>query len=800
MHLDTAPGARYSHRFNARPFRTSRIDRHPFQIDKAASISFRENFHEFRTRIAAALFSWSLVIINLLVQTPFPDYDGRVKSRSLSYPLRKLLAALLLLSCFTAAGQTKQIRLRNETIVTTPATNAAGSAQSRATRPSAQPAASGLFLIQFTDHLQPAWQAELRSLGVDLLRYVPDDAFIARLGNVSPDQITAQSFVRWVGPYLPEHKIHSGLLTAARAVSQTNSTVTVPVSILISPGASVQEMAGLRNLLSSVHHESHLRQGILLRGNLLPAQLNALAQSSAVLWIERAAKFKLVDEAASKIVGGDDGAFGTHTTTQQLGYAGTNVIVSVADTGLHNGDAASMHPDLAGRVTAFFHYGTNITDAADEHSHGTHVAGIIAGNAATGETDDGGSLYGLGVASQASLVVQRIFDADGNFADPPPSDETLTRDAVRAGAKIGSNSWGDDVQGRYDLNAAAFDELVRDADAGTIGDQPYILEFSAGNAGPDAQTMDSPASAKNVLATGASENGGQVLFGLYDDGPDTMADFSSRGPCEDGRIKPDVVAPGTFIASLLSGSASDQFAWLPIDANYIYMGGTSQAGPHASGAAAVFVQYYKSLHTNTVPSPALVKAALINSAEELDELNGGPGPIPNNDEGWGRLNLANIIGSSRGYEYVDQSVLLTTGQIFDHHTFVQSSGEPLKITLAYTDVPGFPGAIPALVNDLDLEVTGPDGTLYRGNQFDAGESEPGAPAPDNLNNVEGVHLAQPLPGDYLIRIRARNVVQDARLDTQAIDQDFALVVSGDLPKPKAGIILLDHSAYNAPGT
>src|SRR5581483_9462747 len=187
----------------------------------------------------------------------------------------------------------------------------------------------------------------------------------------------------------------------------------------------------------------------------------------------------------------------------------------------------------------------------------------------------------------------------------------------------------------------------------------------------------SPASGKNVIATGASENGGQLDFGFYDDGPDTIADFSSRGPCEDGRLKPDLVAPRTFIASLLSSSASSQFAWLPIDNYYIYMGGTSQAGPHASGAAAVFVQYYKSQHTNAVPSPAMVKAALINSAVELDEANGGPGPIPNNDEGWGRLALTNIIGSPRVYEYVDQTVLLTTSQVSDHHTFIQNSSQPL---------------------------------------------------------------------------------------------------------------------------
>ena len=112
---------------------------------------------------------------------------------------------------------------------------------------------------------------------------------------------------------------------------------------------------------------------------------------------------------------------------------------------------------------------------------------------------------------------------------------------------------------------------------------------------------------------------------------------------------------------------------------------------------------------------------------------------------------------------------------------------------------GFPGAIPALVNDLDLEVVAPDGTLYRGNQFAGNDSAPNAPSPDTLNNVEAVHLAQPLPGDYLVRVRARHIVQDARLDTAAIDQDFALVVSGDLARPGAGSVLLDRPAYTAPG-
>ena len=715
----------------------------------------------------------------------------------------KLIAAGLLMFQLAAVGEAKPIRLRNELIETDSVTNRAVLAAAAR----AQAAASGLFLVQFSGPPGPVRRAELRLAGVELLQYVPDDAFIAKLNNVSQAGVAAMSDVTWIGPYRTEQKIHPQLAVAALVAAQTNETVNV--SILLSPSATMAEIAAVRSHLALVYNESHLRQGIIVRGELLPGHLDVLAQSSAVLWIERAPRRKLVDEAASKIVGGDDGNVATPTVTQQLGFNGSNVIVCVADTGLDSGNTSTMHPDLRGRVTGFQFYGS-LTDGSDGYGHGTHCAGIVAGNAATGETDpDSGQFYGLGVASGASLFVERIFDADANEVSPFPSDETLTHDAVRHGAKIGSNSWGNDVQGEYDTDCAQFDELVRDADAGTAGDQPYILEFSAGNAGPDSQTIGSPACAKNVIATGASENIAGTLamtYGLYADGPDTMCDFSSRGPCADGRIKPDLVAPGSWIASAASSAAPDEsaIAWSAIDNYYVFMGGTSMSGPHAAGAAAVFVQYYQSTHTNAVPTPALVKAALINSADELDESNGGPGPIPNNDEGWGRINLENIVVTNvntapRFYQYLDQTVLLTNSQVYSQHIFVQGADQPLKVTMAYTDVPGFPGALPALVNDLDLEVVGPDGTLYRGNQFGAGESVPNAPTPDKLNNVEGVYLSQPAPGDYLVRVRASKVAQDARLDTAAIDQDFALVTSGDLARPGAGIILLDRPSYTAPG-
>ncbi len=260
---------------------------------------------------------------------------------------RSPIAICLLLAFVTLTAQSKPIRLRNAVILTEPSATAGAQAQAALT-PSP---ASGLFLIQFTNAVSRASRAELRSLGVRLLKYVPDDAFIARFNNVPPGKLSALSYVHWVGPYRADYKIHPRLAAAARAMPQTNQVLAV--NVLLSPQATAAEVAGVRSLLSTVVHESDLRQGIFLRGALPPAELDALAQNSSVLWIERAPRHKLVDEVASKVVGGDDGLLATPTVTQQLGFDGTGVTVCVADTGLDSGDTNAMHPDLSGRVTGF---------------------------------------------------------------------------------------------------------------------------------------------------------------------------------------------------------------------------------------------------------------------------------------------------------------------------------------------------------------------------------------------------------------------------------------------------------------
>jgi hypothetical protein len=722
----------------------------------------------------------------------------------MSFRVRLLRVGILLLLSLTSWAQDARfIRLRNEVVTTPPPPPAA---QRATNAKQTGPAVSGLHLIQLDGSLDESVRLALVSAGVRLLHPVPDNAFLCHLETADLGTIRALAPVRWIGEYRPAWRIDPRL---SRRIS-ADRTARIPVKALLRPDASAAELVQAIKLLPGTTHRTTTWFGTFLNGTAEPAQILALARATGTLWIEPAPRMKLVDEIATKIVLGDGTEPGSRATVQQLGFDGRGVTVAVADSGLDTGDPETMHADLFGRVDALFAYG-GLEDASDEHSHGTHCAGIVAGNGATGTVDAEGHLWGLGVAPGAHLVGQRLFDGAGEYF-APPSFGALTRDAVRSGAYVGSNSWGDDTQGQYDLSAAEFDALVRDADSVTPGEQPYVLEFSAGNSGPGEQTIGSPAVAKNVIATGACQND-RFDLALYAEGRETMADFSSRGPAEDGRIKPDITAPGTWIASLKSQFASDANAWLPIDENYLYQGGTSQAGPHVSGAAAVFVQWYRETHGGGTPSPALVKASLINSAVDMGsgevpidpedpeagtEIVGGTPPAPNGEEGWGRLELAGLVTGERRYEFTEQDTGLRTGAVFERRVIVGAE-DALKVTLAYTDVPGLPAAIPALVNDLDLEAVSPDGQLYRGNAFLDGESVSATAEGDRINNVEGLLISNPAAGEWILRVRGVRVVQDVHGRAAATpEQDFALVVSGQIPMPGEGVVSWDRETYRSP--
>lgn len=172
-----------------------------------------------------------------------------------------------------------------------------------------------------------------------------------------------------------------------------------------------------------------------------------------------------------------------------------------------------------------------------------------------------------------------------------------------------------------------------------------------------------------------------------------------------------------------------------------------------------------------IPSAALLKAMAINGA--YDDVSGGQ--VPDNNIGWGRVCLDPVLyfpGDTRWTGLVDHVEGLRTGEYEEYGGFVANPLEPLRISLVWTDYPGFPAAARALVNDLDLTVIDADGvTTYRGNVFSGGQSVPGGGA-DSLNVEECVWRTRPSLGLWRIRVVARNV--------PSATQPFALVVSGSL--------------------
>jgi hypothetical protein len=253
-----------------------------------------------------------------------------------------------------------------------------------------------------------------------------------------------------------------------------------------------------------------------------------------------------------------------------------------------------------------------------------------------------------------------------------------------------------------------------------------------------------------------------------------LAAFSSRGPTLDGRIKPDVVAPGTRVISDRSALGQSAVYWATYDTHYAYAGGTSQATPMVAGSGALVREWLQNKQGVNAPSAALIKAILINGAFDMTPGQYGTGatqeiaPRPNGDEGWGRVDLgATLDSETRTTLFRDETGGLNTGAS-QSYAYAVKAGTPLRVTLAWSDYPGSPTAAKALVNDLNLVVTGPDGSRLLGN----GKA-------DDLNNVEGVDIAAPQDGAYTVEVQAANVPNGP--------QPYAVVISGAVTSSDASV-------------
>ena len=681
-----------------------------------------------------------------------------------------------------------------------------------------------LALVQFIGPPKDAWLARLRATGARIVTYQAENAYVVHAAGSAVDRLAdlvgTDTAVRAVIPLSAADKIEGKAAATARYAVST---------VAGDDGAQARSEAG--TAAPTVGAPATIGAQRIQYLALAPDEVDELARDPAVVAIERDVLPAPSDERTSQIVAGNLNAFAQPSGPGYLAWHDANfadplgVTIDFTDSGLDSGATPPDHPDfhelgLASNPDRLA-YGTDYTgpppsgpdldtDSRDCSGHGTNVASIGAGynnGAGAANQDAGGYRYGLGVAPRAAIGVSKVFQScstyDGPDAGGAPDHafslapgttfSNIAAAAYAGGARISNNSWGSTALGSYTTSAAQYDQLVRDAVPGTGGNQQMVEVFSAGNGGEEGYgSVETPGTAKNVITVGASEGvraSGTDGCGTTDPGADAaddIADFSSRGPTDDGRLKPDLVAPGTHVTGARpvhgrydgSGTCNSVFA----STTYSLVSGTSQAAPQVAGAAALVRDWYeRNVPGGAAPSPAMTKALLINGAADLAGGENGKGDTvaggPNADQGWGRVNLGTTF-SSPPREFYDQlpgDVLTNPGQTVVRAYNVQDGSRPVKVTAVWTDPPG-PLTGNAFVNNLDLEVVA-GGQAFRGNVFAGSYSRTGGAA-DPRNNVESVYLPPGNSGRFSVTVRATALGGDGLPGSgDASDQDFALVVS-----------------------
>ena len=653
----------------------------------------------------------------------------------------------------------------------------------------------GLYLVQFAGPIRDEWLDNLKSAGADVVSYVSNNAYIvsadARAAAlISRMEQDGQSFIQWFDDYQPAYKLTPALAAARMKGDAGYVTITAQ---LLNNKAGDEVAFNLLSYSQQVLNDARVMNYRNITAIIPISELARLAKSDGVIALEEWSPRRRLDEAQGQIVAGN--LSGTSPSgpgylswlaskgfnSSQFGSFAVNVV----------DDAPTLtgHPDLPNSRIAFQNNPTSQTGAQGGHGFlNAHIVGGFNNGTGSAFEDASGFNYGLGIAPWARVGVTAIF-GNGN-ATPTAWENT----AYGQGARISSNSWGFINLFRYDTNAQEFDRIVRDAQTGVSGNQQLIVVFAAGNDGSGSNTVSSPGTAKNVITVGASENVRQTGTdgcGISNSGANSAEDiisFSSRGPVNsaggDGRVKPDIVAPGTHIeagvpqSNYNGSSVCNQF--FPAGQTlYGWSSGTSHSTPAVAGGVALLYQHFLNSGLSA-PSPAMAKAFLANSASYMTGTGAG-GNLPSNSQGMGRMNLGRAFDGIQRI-IVDQTQIFgSTGQTFQVTGSVATTSQPFRVTLAWTDAPGPTTGAP-YVNNLDLEVT-INGQTYRGNVFSGGNSTTGGAA-DPRNNLESVFLPAGTSGSFTVTVRATNIAGDGVPGNgDSTDQDFALVIYNGTSAP-----------------
>jgi subtilisin-like proprotein convertase family protein len=458
----------------------------------------------------------------------------------------------------------------------------------------------GAYIVQARGAVDAGFRAALAAAGAQIVSYIPNNAYLVRLTAGKTGVLTGNPRVQAVLPYEPYYKISATIPLGAKRETASASAATnasssrksllalavaqspLPPGTALNLGLFAADAAATEQQIEALGAKIIGRDrsafGPVLRV-LAPTNWPTLAQLPGVQILELANARMAANDLSRVTVGvSADTLIGT---TNYLGLSGKNVLVGVADSGVD-----WLHPDFDattnGGVSRVI--GVSALSLTDTNGHGTHVAGIIAGNGQKSSTVTNtpeGSVTNAdfrGKAPLASLFSIRLADY---------SDADLQQIVARTNVLISNNSW-DNGDPAYDLAAASYDAATRDALPGTTGSQPVLFVFAAGNAGggdddgtgSSSDSILSPGTAKNVITVGALEQlrnitniVATITAGVGTNAPTTnqaaywqpktdssnqVAAYSSCGNVgigtegSFGRFKPDVVSPGTFVVSTSS--------------------------------------------------------------------------------------------------------------------------------------------------------------------------------------------------------------------------------------------------------
>lgn len=394
-----------------------------------------------------------------------------------------------------------------------------------------------------------------------------------------------------------------------------------------------------------------------------------------------------------------------------LSYNGSGVTVMMQDDGL-----IGPHIDYTGRIDQS---GCGGCSGSANDTHADHVSGTIM---SAGNLDPANR----GMANGAQLLVYGASNA--NYGAVPNLYDNQ-------GLVITSKSYSSGCNAGYDGLASQLDQQIRLRPALT-----HV--FSAGNSGSDDCGYGAGLGWGNI--TGGHKSGKNVIAVGNLTSSDQLAGSSSRGPATDGRIKPDICGVGTSVTS----TGPDNI--------YFTISGTSMSCPGVSGTIAQLYEGYRDLNGGNNPDGALIKAAVLNTGEDLGNYG------PDFRYGWGRINARRAFEIISTNSYVSGSVGQGDNNI--HTVSVPAGVSELRIMTYWADHEGSTSASQALVNDINMVVTDPSSTNYDPWVLDPSPNPTSLNAPairavDNLNNMEQVSIVNPAAGTYNISIDGFSIPQ-----------------------------------------